>query len=483
MTGVSCGLAWRLDKPDALGQGSEVNDAPPFGALPSGQSGLSHSALKPPHSIEAEREVLGAVFVDPNAMDALSESLRSEDFYLERHQLLYTVLTDLHERAVAIDPVTVQQALKDRGLYEKIGGVRALSELLDRSGSVSNLEHYCEIVRQKAVLRRMVEAARRIETAGLQEVADVEEFLDEAERSVFSVLEDRANTNLRPISEVVVSALDQIQSAFDAEGDVTGVGTGFRDWDKITHGLQPGDLVILAARPAMGKTSFVLNVASNAALKFNRSVAIFSLEMPAEQLVQRLLSAESRIDLGRMRGGYIHDDEWPRLVQASDDLAKTRIFIDDLPGATPSQVRAKCRRVSRQHGLDLVIIDYLQLMNAGVKQGSREQEISYISRALKGLAKDLKCPVIALSQLNRGLESRTDKRPLLSDLRESGAIEQDADMICFIYREEVYNKEVSEEVKGIAELIIGKHRNGPIGTVKLKFWSALTRFDNLALQV
>jgi replicative DNA helicase len=459
---------------DDASRGPYASSAPAQGALTAG--------LKPPHSIEAEREVLAAVFVDPNAMDALSESLKSEDFYLERHQLLFTVLFDLHERAVAIDPVTVQQALKDRGLYEKIGGVRALSELLDRSGTVANLEHYCEIVRQKAVLRRMVEAARRIETAGLQEVSDVEEFLDEAERSVFSVLEDRANTNLRPISEVVVSAIDQIQAAFDAEGDVTGVGTGFRDWDKITHGLQGGDLIILAARPAMGKTSFVLNVASNAALKFNRSVAIFSLEMPAEQLVQRLLSAESRIDLGRMRGGYINDDEWPRLVQAADDLAKTRIFIDDLPGATPSQVRAKCRRVSRQHGLDLVIIDYLQLMNAGVKQGSREQEISYISRALKGLAKDLKCPVVALSQLNRGLESRTDKRPLLSDLRESGAIEQDADMICFIYREEVYNKEASEEIKGIAELIIGKHRNGPIGTVKLKFWSALTRFDNLALQ-
>jgi replicative DNA helicase len=294
------------------------------------------------------------------------------------------------------------------------------------------------------------------------------------------VLEDRANTNLRPIKEVVQSALDQIQRAFDAEGDVTGVGTGFRDWDRLSHGLQGGDLVILAARPAMGKTSFALNVAVNAAARHGASVAVFSLEMPAEQLAQRLLSCEARIDLSSLRGGYLQEDEWPRLVQASDDLAKTKLFLDDLPGATPTQIRAKCRRLKRREGLDLVIIDYLQLMNAGTRMGSREQEISYISRSLKGLAKDLSCPVIALSQLNRGLESRTDKRPMMSDLRESGAIEQDADMICFIYREEVYNKECPPEQQGVAELIVGKHRNGPTGTVKLKFWKAWTRFDNLA---
>lgn len=453
--------------------GGERRSGPPSGGrLPEG--------VKPPHSLDAEREVLSAVFIDPNAMDVLSESLRAEDFYLERHQLLFTSLTELHERGTAIDLVTVQQALKDRGQFEKIGGLRTLGELLDRAGTVANLEHYCDIVRQKAVLRRMVEAARQIETAGLQDVADVEEFLDEAERSVFAVLENRANTNLRPLKEVVGSALEQIQAAFDAEGDVTGIGTGFRDWDKLTHGLQRGDLVILAARPAMGKTSFVLNVAVNAALKHQHSVAIFSLEMPAEQLAQRLLSCEARIDLSSLRGGYLQEDEWPRLVQASDELAKTRIFLDDLPGASPTQIRAKCRRLKRREGLDLVVIDYLQLMNAGMKMGSREQEISYISRSLKGLAKDLECPVIALSQLNRGLESRTDKRPMMSDLRESGAIEQDADMICFIYREEVYNKECPPEQQGVAELIVGKHRNGPTGTVRLKFWKSWTRFDNLA---
>ncbi len=439
--------------------------------------------VKPPHSLEAEREVLSAVLVDPEAMDTLSENLRSEDFYFERHQLLFQALMDLHERATAIDVVTLQQALKDRGQYEKVGGARALGELLDRAGTVSNLEHYCEIVRQKSVLRRMVDAARQIETAGLQDVADVEEFLDDAEKSVFAVLEDRANTNLRPIKEVVTAALDQIQAAFDSEGDVTGVGTGFRDWDKLTHGLQRGDLIILAARPAMGKTSFALNAAVNAATKFAASVAIFSLEMPAEQLAQRLLSCEARIDLSNLRGGYMQEDEWPRLVQASDELAKTKIFLDDMPGVSPTQVRAKCRRLKRREGLDLVIIDYLQLMNAGHKMGSREQEISYISRSLKSLAKELSCPVIALSQLNRSLESRTDKRPMMSDLRESGAIEQDADMICFIYREEVYNKECPPEQQGVAELIVGKHRNGPTGTVRLKFWKSWTRFDNLAQEV
>jgi replicative DNA helicase len=248
----------------------------------------------------------------------------------------------------------------------------------------------------------------------------------------------------------------------------------------MTHGLQRGDLIILAARPAMGKTSFVLNVALNAALKHGASVALFSLEMPSEQLAQRLLSAEARVDLKSLRGGGLTYDDWPRLSEAAERIAEARIHMDDQAGATPMQVRAKCRRLKRRIGLDLIIIDYLQLMNAGVRQGSREQEISYISRNLKGLAKELECPVIALSQLNRSLESRTDKRPMMSDLRESGAIEQDADMVCFVYREEVYAKDLPEEKKGVAELIVGKHRNGPTGTVELKFWHNYTRFDNVA---
>jgi replicative DNA helicase len=450
-------------------------DAPPIapdrGAAP----------LRMPHSLEAEREVLAAVLIDQNAMDALSEKLRAEDFYLERHQLIFSAMLELHESGQAVDLVTLVQRLKDRGHFEKVGGTTGVGAVLDRQGSIANVDHYRDIIARKAALRRMIEAAREVEVSGMGDVPDVDEFLDAAERRIFDVLEHRQSTDLTPIREVMQTAMDSIQSAFNAGGDVTGVGTGFRDWDRMTHGLQRGDLVILAARPAMGKTSFVLNVAMNAALKFNASVALFSLEMPSEQLAQRLLSAEARVDLSRLRGGHIGDDDWTRLAEAADNVSRARIFMDDQAGATPMQIRAKCRRLKRREGLDLIVIDYLQLMNAGVRQGSREQEISYISRSLKGLAKELSCPIIALSQLNRGLESRTDKRPMMSDLRESGAIEQDADMICFIYREEVYAKEnTPEDKKGIAELIVGKHRNGATGTVELKFWNMYTRFDNLA---
>jgi len=449
-------------------------------------SGPPMGSIEPsmPHSLEAEREVLAAVLVDRHALDTIQEHLTAEDFYFERHMLLYSTMAELHEAGEPIDPVSLQQALKDRSLWEKVGGARSIGELFDRVGTLGNLEHYCEIVRRKGMTRRMVEVAKEIQTQGLQDIADVDEFLDEAERQVFGVLENRQTSALRPIAEIVTAAIDQIAAAFDSEGDVTGIGTGFRDFDKLTHGLQRGDLVIVAARPAMGKTSFVLNLAANAAMRHGATVALFSLEMPSEQLVSRLLSSEARVDLGRLRGGYISDDEWPRLTEAADRVSSAPIYMDDSPGVSPMMVRAKCRRLSRRHGLDLVIIDYLQLMSGGGgRERSREQEISYISRSLKGLAKDLRVPVIALSQLNRGLESRTDKRPLMSDLRESGAIEQDADMICFIYREEVYKKDLEESQRGIAELIIGKHRNGPTGTVKLKFWQNYTRFDNLALHM
>jgi replicative DNA helicase len=439
------------------------------------------ATLRMPNALEAEREVLGAVLLDQNVMDTLSEKLRSEDFYLERHQLLFATMLELHEGGQAIDVVTLVQRLKDRGHFDKVGGTSGVGDIITRHGSIANIEHYRDIIARKAALRRMIEAAREVEVSGMGDVPDVDEFLDAAERRIFEVLEHRQATDLAPIREVMQAAMESIQSAFNAGGGVTGVGTGFRDWDRMTHGLQRGDLIILAARPAMGKTSFVLNVAMNAALKYNASVALFSLEMPSEQLAQRLLSAEARVDLSRLRGGHIGDDDWTRLAEASDNVSRARIFMDDQAGATPMQVRAKCRRLKRRDGLDLIVIDYLQLMNAGVRQGSREQEISYISRSLKGLAKELSCPIIALSQLNRGLESRTDKRPMMSDLRESGAIEQDADMVCFIYREEVYAKEnTPEDKKGIAELIVGKHRNGPTGTVDLKFWNMYTRFDNLA---
>ena len=436
-----------------------------------------------PHAIEAEKEVLAAVLLDNLATDVLIENqLIPESFYVPRHQLIYQAMRTLYDAHEAIDEVTLPQQMKDAGTFEKAGGYKALSELLSRSGTTAHLNDYCRIVRQKAAVRRMIDAVRKIEADAFQAGEDVEGFLDTAERSVFAVLEDRALSNLRPINDVVRGAIQQISAAYDSDESITGVGTGFRDLDKMTNGLQRGDLIIVAARPAMGKTSFVLNLASNAAIKHDASVAIFSLEMPAEQLASRLLSAEARIDLSSLRGGYLREEDWPRLTNAADLISRARIHIDDTPGITPASVRAKCRRLARSQGIDLIVIDYLQLMNSSDKQRSREQEISMISRSLKGLAKDLNCPVIALSQLNRGPETRTDHRPMMADLRESGAIEQDADLVSFIYREAVYNKELDEAERGIAEFIIGKHRNGATGTVKLKFWNAWTRFDNLAAE-
>jgi len=456
-----------------------------MGPPPGADMGVSAgpSGPKLPHSLDAEREVLSAVFIDAvGSMDVLMESVSADDFYLERHSLIFDAFRRIYESSGTVDLVTLRQNLKDHGTFERVGGDQTLAALIDRAGTTANLAQYCAIVRQKSLVRRMIAAARSIETDGLGDVTDLSEFLDAAEKRVFSVLEERQNTNMRPMSDVVKAALQQIEAAFDADGAVTGVGTGFRDLDKKTHGLQSGDLIIIAARPAMGKTSFALNVATNAALMHDASVAIFSLEMPSEQLAQRMMAAQARIDVSRMRGGNLSDDDWPRLVTAADDLSRAKVFLDDTPGVSPSTVRAMCRRISRRSGLDLVLIDYLQLMTGDTKGQSREGEISYISRSLKSLAKELHCPVIALSQLNRGPEQRTDKRPLMSDLRESGAIEQDADIIMFLYRDEVYNKAIEEDMRGVAELIIGKHRNGPTGTVRLKFWNQYTRFDNLAMQ-
>ncbi len=459
-----------------------VGSAPPgpgagFGGPP--PTAVSSGGLTAPHSVEAEREVLAAVLVEPTSMDQLLEGLTAEDFYLEAHGLLFDAMQRVYERTQTVDLVTLRQDLRDHGHFERAGGDMALARLLDRAGTTANLAHYIRIVRDKAMVRRMIAAAQSIEAEGFQDVSDLTSYLDRAEQAVFSVLENRQNTNLRPMSEVVRSSLDQIQAAYDNEGGITGVGTGFLDLDHLTHGLQAGDLIIIAARPAMGKTSFALNVATNAALKHQRTAAIFSLEMPAEQLASRMLASQAQVDVSSLRGGKLREEDWPRLMTAAEALTQANIYMDDTPGATASAIRAMCRRLKRRGGLDLVVIDYLQLM-AGERGRSREEDISHISRSLKHLAKELSIPVIALSQLNRGPEGRTDKRPLMSDLRESGAIEQDADIIMFLYRDEVYNKSIEEDQRGVAELIIAKHRNGPTATVRLKFWHAYTRFDNLA---
>lgn len=435
-----------------------------------------------PHATEAEREVLAAIFIDSGAFDLITEHLTSADFYHDRHQLVFEAMGRVQERNGSVDFITLNQELKDSGNWEKSGGAQTLATLLDRAGSTTSLGHYCEIVRQKATLRNMIEAARTIETEGFGDMGEVAGYLERAEATVFSVLEGRYKTELRPIRDVVRDSITEIEQIYESEGSVTGVGTGFKDLDKITHGFQGGDLIILAARPAMGKTSFALNIAQNAALQHKKSVAVFSLEMPSSQLAMRLLSAQGRVELSSLRGGYLGNDEWERLAAAAEAMSHTKLFVDDTPGASVSSIRAKCRRLHRRQGLDLIVIDYLQLMTgAPGTERSREQEISGISRSLKHLAKELNVPVVALSQLNRGVESRTDKRPMMSDLRESGAIEQDADLIIFIYRDEVYNDNTEDRMRGIAEIIISKHRNGPTGTVKLKFWNVFTRFDNLAM--
>jgi len=439
------------------------------------------SAISMPHSLEAEKEILAAILIDPASMDvALEAEMDGEHFYLERHALVFDAMRTLYEQSGSIDEITLRDTMRDLNTWERAGSSRTLAELLDRAGTTSNLSHYCEIVLGKAMLRKMIEAARTIEVEGVQGVTDVQEFLDASEQAVFEVLEKRAHTSLRRVSEVVKTAIQRIALVADSDDSVTGLSSGYRDLDRLTQGFQDGDLVIIAGRPAMGKTSFALNIASNAAIRDGASVGLFSLEMPAEQLATRLLATEARLDVSNLRGGMLKEEDWPRLTEAANRLHQAPIFIDDSPGISPASIRAKCRRLKRQHGLDLVIIDYLQLMQSGRRETSREQEISAISRNLKGLAKDLSVPVLALSQLNRGVESRTDKRPLMSDLRESGAIEQDADLIAFIYREEVYKKDIEESLRGIAEVIVGKHRNGPTGIVKLKFWKAWTRFDNLS---
>jgi replicative DNA helicase len=456
------------------------DDAPPP-AGPQWAAVEPEDGLALPNSVDAEREVLASILVDPTCYDAAAALLTPADFHSQAHAAIFTAMAATHARAGTVDPMLLAQALKDAGQWEKVGGLATLSGLLDRIGTTAHLPHYCAIVRSKALLRRVILAARDIEVEGHQAADDPDAFVAMAERRILAAVEDRQAGGLRPVTDVIRESVDQISAAFEADGEVTGLPSGFRDLDALTSGLHGGDLLILAARPAMGKTAFALNLAANAAVHAGATVALYSLEMPAAQLVTRMLASEARLDMSRIRAGKMAEDDWPRLTNAANVLSQTQIHIDDTPGATPAQIRAGCKRLARTNGLGLVIVDYLQLMAGGIKTGSREQEISHISRSLKGLAKELGCPVIALSQLNRGVESRTDKRPMMSDLRESGAIEQDADIIAFLYREEVYRKdETPEGLRGVAELIVAKHRNGPTGTVRLRFIGSQTRFDSLS---
>ena len=441
------------------------------------------AALKlPPHSLEAEQSVLGGLMLDNQAWDNVSERLVADDFYRYEHRLVFNVMIHLAEAGQPLDVVTLSEALEARDHLDTVGGLAFLAELARNTPSASNIRAYADIVRERATLRKLIRAANQIaDSAFTPQGRPADELLNEAERLVFQIAEERPKTG-GPIgmSDLLTKAVDRIDELFNLKGEMTGLSTGFRDLDEMTTGLQPSDMVVIAGRPSMGKTTFAMNLVEHAVISSDKPVMVFSMEMPAESLMLRMLSSLGRIDQTRVRTGQLEDEDWPRLTSAVNLLKDKQLFIDDTAALSPNEMRSRLRRVVREHGnIALVMIDYLQLMQIPGFSENRTGEISEISRSLKGLAKEFNCPVVALSQLNRSLEQRPNKRPVMSDLRESGAIEQDADVIAFVYRDEVYNPD-NPDNQGIAELIIGKQRNGPIGTVHMAFIGKYTRFEDLA---
>ncbi|KAF0218876.1 MAG: replicative DNA [Geobacteraceae bacterium] len=435
----------------------------------------------PPQSIEAEMSILGGILLDNEAINRVLEILTPEDLYRESHRKILRAMIDLNERGEPCDLVTMTSILKTKGELEEVGGGAYLVTLVDYVPTAANIAYYCKIVKEKGVTRKLITAATDIVTQGFNDQVAVEELLDNAQKVIFEISENRLRPAFYPVGAVLKDTIKNLELLYEKKEHVTGVPTGFLDLDDKTAGFQRGDLVIIAGRPSMGKTAFALNIAQYASIhaEHKQPAAIFSLEMSKEQLVTRLLCSESKVDASRVRTGHFMENDWPKLIKAASYLHEAKIFIDDTPAISVLEMRAKCRRLKAEHNIGLILVDYLQLMRGGSNPESRQQEISEISRSLKALAKELDVPVVALSQLNRSLESRTDKRPMMSDLRESGAIEQDADVIMFVYRGEVYDKE-NEDLKGKAEIIIGKQRNGPIGTVNLAFRGEFTRFENLS---
>jgi replicative DNA helicase len=433
-----------------------------------------------PHNLEAERTVLGAVLVDNAAFSSAAEVLTREDFYRESHRRIFEAMAVLAERSQPIDLVTLKNELTRGGALEAAGGAAYLGSLLDGVPRITNVEHWSRIIKERAVLRNLIHASNRIVQSCFEGEDEAAVLLDRAEKAIFDIAERRIRQGFVGIREIVKESFRTIDQLSQSKEMVTGLPTGFVDIDEMTSGLQKGELVIVAARPAMGKTSFCLNVAQHASMRAGETVGIFSLEMSKEQLVLRMLCSDSRVDAHKLRTGRLQEKDWARLAKAYADLSASKVFIDDSSTLSPLEMRAKCRRLRAEHGLGLVIVDYLQLVTSTGRVENRQQEISAISRSLKGLAKELSVPVVALSQLSRAPEARTDRRPQLSDLRESGALEQDADIVMFIYREEEYKP--SDENRGIAEIIIGKQRNGPTGTRKLAFIKEFTRFENLQPQ-
>ncbi|HNQ18271.1 MAG TPA: replicative DNA helicase [Smithellaceae bacterium] len=434
----------------------------------------------PPQNIEAEQSIIGSILLENSAINSALEILSKNDFYSEAHRRIFGVIIELSEKNEPVDLITLSSALKDKNMLDSVGGTTYLASLVDSVPSAANIVHYAKIVKEKAVLRGLIGSATEIINSCYDTGSDVDEVLDKAEHSIFEISENKVRPSFSPIREIVKDSFRSIEDLFARKQLITGVPTGFEKMDDLTSGLQKSELIIIAGRPSMGKTAFALNIAQYAAMEEQIPAAIFSLEMSKEQLAFRLLSSEAKVDSQRLRKGFLGETDWPKLTTAAGRLSEAPIFIDDTPGITVLEMKAKSRRLKADQGLGLIIVDYIQLMRTGSYRESREQEISEISRSLKALAKELRVPVIALSQLNRKVEERPNRRPQMADLRESGAIEQDADVIAFIYRDEVYNKSDDNPDKGIAEIIIAKQRNGPTGTVKLAFLEKFTSFENLA---
>ena len=434
----------------------------------------------PPHSVEAEQSVLGSILLDKEAMISVSETLVPEDFYKEAHKVIYESMLKLYNSQSEIDLITLTDELRDQGYLDDIGGIAYITSLSTVVPTTSNIKYYVNIVKEKSISRQLISAANDIINLGYDGSAKVEYVLENAEKKIFDISQERATNDFQPINQVISEALSMLVKLSEEKDDLTGLTTGFRDLNKKINGLQRSDLLLIAARPAMGKTAFALNLVQNAALKGDASVAVFSLEMSKEQLVQRMIASQSTVELKKIKTGTLADNDWPRITDGMAILSGAKIHIDDTPGIKISELRSKCRKLKIEKGLDLVLIDYLQLMEGEGQNESRQQEIAKISRSLKILAKELDCPVVALSQLSRAPEQRADHRPMLSDLRESGSIEQDADIVMFLYRDEYYNPDT--EKKNIGEVIVAKNRHGETGTVELVWFGGIQKFADKMIE-
>ncbi|MBH7136295.1 replicative DNA helicase [Clostridioides difficile] len=430
----------------------------------------------PPHSVESEQSILGSILLDKDAIITVTETIKPDDFYKEAHKIIYECMITLSNKGEPIDLITLTEELRKQGHLNDIGGISYITSLSTIVPTTSNVKYYADIVKEKSVLRKLIKASNEIINLGYSGATKIEDVLEQAEKSIFDISQEKTSDDFKSINLVLMDAYDMIEKLYTNKSDVTGITTGFKDLNKKINGLQRTDLILIAARPAMGKTAFSLNLVQNAALKGDASVAVFSLEMSKEQLVQRMLSSQSSVELKKIKTGTLNDNDWPRIIDAMAVLSDAKIHIDDTPGIKISELRSKCRKLKIEKGLDLVLIDYLQLMEGEGNNESRQQEISKISRALKILAKELNCPVVALSQLSRAPEQRADHRPMLSDLRESGAIEQDADIVMFLYRDEYYHAD--SESKNIGEVIIAKNRHGETGSVELVWLGEVQRFGD-----